>query len=139
MADWPTIFQPLQLRSGARYRSLERYAFSGEEMIWACIFLSGRFHDQQNRIQLSQFAERYSLDDKLLREWLNQHERGELLYGPTEGVAPPPMYVDDVAVAAINDFPSTRGVTECQEEYEGRFTAFLDRQLRDTRARRPHS
>ena len=133
----PDVFRPINLRSGSRYRALERHVFSSEEKAWVCGHLSSARRVHRSRLRLlATFALRYSLRPEGLFEWLEEFKTGEPLLPSTCGDAVPTVYVDNLACAAINHFPSSRGADEGDEEFDARFSTFIGEQIAATGARR---
>lgn len=85
---------------------------------------------------LAAFARRYSLDEEDLHEWKHQYEHVDIIRRSVHDIASPPMFLDAIAVAAVNQFPSSRGSDENQAQYQQRFNTLLDAQLSATFARR---
>ena len=126
----PDVFRPILLRSGSRYRALERHVFSSEEKAWVCGQLSSARRVHRSRLRLlATFALRHSLPPEGLFEWLEEFKTGEPLLPSTCGDAVPTVYVDNLACAAINQFMSSRGADEGDEEFKARFREFVVEQV----------
>ena len=131
--ETPSIFLPMVLRKGSKYRKLSRYIFSVEEKEWVCHTLMCPGVDQQRNELIEAFSLRYALCESGLRMWFQQHEYGEIMYASQcFAQHATTLLLDEIAVAAVNNFPSTRGANENQGDYENRFKVFLNGQLSDT-------
>ena len=82
MEEIPTIFLPLNLRSGSKFRSLKHYCFCSEEKLWVCMHLVSSCEelDRDLASDVQVFCDKYSLKYplkySLITAWINQYADG---------------------------------------------------------------
>ncbi len=74
----PSIFWPIHLRNGDKYRALQRYRFSAEEKLWVCDHIVSSCEDIESDIDgdISVFCKRYHLNPSIVIVWINQYADG---------------------------------------------------------------
>jgi hypothetical protein len=103
----PSIFHPISLRSGTKYRRLNRHAFSIDEKNWICQQFStgcavnsiqngpSKLYTVFNR-RLESFSQRHGLSLVALNEWIDLFHNGNRLE-PSQCVS----YMKDLPLDAI--------------------------------------
>ena len=96
--NYPTIFQPMNLRSGIRYRSLSKHFFTKLEKEWCCSMILGTTNS------CNKFCCQYNISVDVMSEWLEIYQRNE----PFEDGFCISMYdgcpMDAISVAIIQNF-----------------------------------
>lgn len=69
--NYPTIFQPISLRSGNRFRSLSKHYFTKLEKEWSCLMSIGCSK------KCSDFCDRYDIPMSIIKEWIEIFEQNE--------------------------------------------------------------
>ena len=74
----PTIFRPIHLRNGDKFRALQRYSFNAEEKLWVCNYIVSSCDDIETKIDgdVALFCKRYQLSPTIVRSWINQYADG---------------------------------------------------------------
>ena len=74
----PTIFLPISLRSGDKFRALRRYCFNTEEKQWVCDHIVSSCDDIESKIDcdIVLFCKRYQLNPSIVTSWINQYADG---------------------------------------------------------------
>ena len=131
------IFQPLILRSGPLYRGLGRHIFSPAEKAFVCqVLVEEKCQPQQLQTSIRAFCLMYSIGEYGVNMWIRQYKAGEAMCAGPCLVEAEELPLDDIAVAAILQYPSTRRLDEGQSHYQNRWNIFLHDQMCATANRR---
>lgn len=96
--NYPSIFQPLQLRSGNRFRSLSKHYFTALEKVWICSMVA------QSEKKCFKVCKHYNLPVPVIKEWIDMFVRNEPFcegYCVSIYIGSP---VDAIGMSLIQDF-----------------------------------
>lgn len=134
--EMPSIFQPIELRSGSRYRSLQNHFFSIAEKLWVCKQVIGPFvcFSADLAPVIADLSDRYSIDYDAVESWINMYTSGyELSAGGAASVRP----VDVIGMANIEEFLKCgRLDSESAGQYEDRWCELVEKEMRNSLMRR---
>lgn len=105
MIKRPFIFDPLQLRSGIRYRNLKNHFFSSEEKKWVCRDLIANNDISTstlswNSTRFLYYQDNYFISKEVLYDWVDIYICDEPLIAGRPNITCP---VDDIGIQIIED------------------------------------
>ncbi len=74
----PSIFRPMSLKNGDKYRALQRYCFNAVEKLWVCNHIISSCEDIESNIvdDVLLFCTRYHLNPSIVTSWINRYADG---------------------------------------------------------------
>ena len=128
----PKILSPMDLRSGFRYRSLRRYAFTSKEKEWICVALVSSCGDLEVDLvpAMRTFSACYDIPCKCILQWIKAYANG-VDFGQAE------CPIDQIGANIIVEcFNNGCNNGESEVEYHNRLAQVIAVQRENTARRR---
>ncbi len=132
-ASCPAIFNPLNLRSTLKYRSLGRHRFSLFEKFWACVQILNSAQDLDVDLEpaIHGFCKRYVIPLSSVIEWINIFVNDHNYDNDSEVESDCPL--DSVGISAISEAVRVGSYSnESPSCYDNRLYDLLDEHLKRT-------
>ena len=139
MDSSPFVLQPMNLRSGIRYRDLGNHFFSSEDIEWICRDLVSTNDVQTatstwNQAPFDTYFTRYGIPIAVLHDWVDTFIRGKPLVAGKPSISCP---IDEIGVEIITQVINEgQHTNESSEEFDARLTNTIEQETRNTTERR---